>query len=165
MNGVINYCTGWSLANKRALKPLTVDEARKRHAHGETYAVLRGGTDKPQCVVTVRLETGWIGVSFLDRELREYLAYSFSVKGKQIFLDFVVYREFEGTSDSIASATIYYFDPLGKVKVDKIQGETIYESLEKASDVSHNWESIPDFGEYESITRLDRDHLNKVITQ
>jgi hypothetical protein len=74
-----------------------------------------------------------------------------------MFLSMAVYREFEGSSDKVRNAVIYYYNEDGRTQVDKTflpKNETW--EAETVLALSANWEPYPQFGDYESIARLDR---------
>lgn len=47
------------------------------------YTALIGPDVKPSHVIQVTKNAGWISVGFLDKELKEYLLYSFKVLGNE----------------------------------------------------------------------------------
>ncbi len=76
----------------------------------------------------------------------------------KLFLTETVWRTFELESDKIVEATLYNFSTEGTVKVRKevFVPAHFVESLERHMDVSANWEPLPDFGFYQSISRIER---------
>lgn len=49
--------------------------------------MLIGSDTNPSCFINVTQNAGWVSVSFLDKELREYLLYSFNIlNDNDIFL-------------------------------------------------------------------------------
>lgn len=153
----LTYCKGWFRYKKRHLELLTEDKAKKLHLARKLYVVLVGEPDHPHCFLEVRLETGSVGVIFLDELKRNYLDYSFQEKQGRMFLSRMVARDYYPGSDDILSATMSIFKPDGHVYVetDNYSART-RESIEQYVDVSPNWESIPNFGSYESISRIER---------
>jgi hypothetical protein len=152
----VTYCRGWFRAEKRATALLSHEAGEQAHKTGNLYTALIGDPTRPLAFVDVRLVTGFVGVGFLDAELREYLAYDFQVATNgQMFLVGATVREFEQSSDKACRATIYKFSQNGHVDILRLEGGKQQEA-ETTTDVSGNWEPIPSFGDYESITRRER---------
>jgi hypothetical protein len=152
----VTYCNGWSRSRRRPGEIWTMARAKEAHEAGELYTVVVGDLDRPSSFLDVCLKTGTVGVGFLDSALREYLSYGFDIiKKRELFLTGSTYREFEGSSDKAYRATIYKFAQNGHVDILRLDGGKQQEA-ETTTDVSGNWEPIPSFGEYESITRRER---------
>jgi hypothetical protein len=68
-----------------------------------------------------------------------------------------IFRQFDGSSDKVREAAIYYYEESGETEVDKtfIATKETWEG-NTTLNVSANWEPYPEFGQYESITRRDR---------
>lgn len=156
------YARGWFRAKCRPLELLTSEVARSLHESGKPYAVLVGGDlpCRPESFLEINAAVCWVGVSFLDSELRPYVEYSFACKDDEharLFLERAVYREFQENSvDPIA--TVHYFEPDGSYTVEE-WGQFDYVKTNEAVnpiDVSTNWEVMPGFGDYDSIGRLER---------
>lgn len=100
----------------------------------------------------------WIGVNFLDRLLRVYLNYSFvEVEPGRMFLTMSTYREFEGLSDNVKNGTTYIFKQDGLVLLrEQDVTNKVLRTSKRMADVSGNWDKYPNFGEYESLLRLER---------
>ena len=74
-----------------------------------------------------------------------------------MFLTMAVHRTFDQKSDRLAEATVTYFKPNGVVVVEKKDyASKRLNKWETTADVSGNWECIPAFGSYESLSRLER---------
>jgi hypothetical protein len=137
-----------------------LEEQAARHVHysGELYTALAGPPAAPECAIEVCLKRKYIGVGFLDRSMREYVAYTFSERRpKMLFLERAVYQEYRNGTDVVISADEYHFREDGHVFLKKVNYETdIQNTSEMQGDVSGNWEPIPEFGRYEGIARFDR---------
>ena len=121
--------------------------------------MLIGSPQQPECFLEVHLKLGYVGVEFLDSQLRVETNYQFvkSDNGK-LFLKTAISRSFDKNTAEIMQAEKYYFSPSGSVRIeldDRVKD--IVESAEKDIDVTHNWEDIPEFGHYVSISQRERD--------
>jgi len=154
----ITYCKGWFRAQKRPIEIWDKKKAKKAHNAGKLYTVLVGETANPYCFIDLRLEVGFVGVSFLDSQTREYLTYEFTKKKDgYLFLSMSNFREYDGDTDSVIKGTTYYFNENGSVKIEKENFlNNVIESGENIIDVKENWENIPDFGDYSRIYRIER---------
>ena len=152
----LKYAERWSRWQCRLLSPLEPEEAKVRHAQRKLYSALLFNGGKPFCFLELNL--GGIAVGFLDSNLRDYVVYVFSEeKPGQLFLQRATYREYVGDARGVARADIYYFRSDGRVIVEK--NDLLKQTQERAEftkDLSGNWEPYPEFGQYDSITRLER---------
>ena len=110
----------------------------------------------PKCFVEINND--YVGIGFLDASLREYLSYTFvEIEPGRLFLNEATLREFEHGSDKVKSGTTYHFKQNGSVIVENEDFLTNTRSVkETQADVSGNWEAYPQFGQYQSIVRVDR---------
>ncbi|MEU1466887.1 hypothetical protein ABZ434_01465 [Streptomyces sp. NPDC005761] len=156
------YSERWNKLLERPITPLTEKKARARHSSGQLYTAIPApdGQHSPTLRVEIRWETEYAGVIFMDHYGRDELRYSFSLINGLLFLDGA--RRYEYGDSQVrggyADATYtesYDFTP------DGVAHRTI-ESGEESSkesreiDVTLNWERIPEFGEYDSLVRRDR---------
>jgi hypothetical protein len=153
----VAYCYDWNSLLKAPRDPYDERTANDRHDRGELYTALLGGASAPHTVVQVRLETGAVLVNFLDHELRFYMLYSFGQpEGSRLFLSEYRSSRFDEQGQKISSDIIYFKKDglLTVLETDLTTRMTDQYNVE--TDVSANWEPIPTFGDYESITRFDR---------
>ena len=157
MQRPIYFCDGWFTAKKFATEVWTQAHAKDAHDNGRDYTVLVDSIERPFCVILVM--TNGLVVDFLDERLRPALSYQFQVVAPgRLFLSMGVHREFDGDGDKVASGTSYGFTEDGKVRIDR---ETFLptRNLEVANsqtDVSANYEAVPEFGKYEAFMRMER---------
>jgi len=154
----VKYAERWLDGRPDDVEEIDDEEARRRHASGQLYTAILGDPSAPRAYVDVRLERGFVGVHFLDDDGRDYVTYLF---GKQkgddrMFLEQATWREY-GTGDDVRRGENYIFKRDGTIHIDVVN----YENRErqggdKEEDVSGNWEPVPEFGEYESVARLER---------
>jgi hypothetical protein len=152
----VHYCRGWFRPRKVLSEPLTEHEARAAHDSRALYTALIGDRDHPRCFVEITGDS--MAVEFLDAHLRPYVCYHFQERRPgMLFISMAIFRKFEGGSDKVREAVIYYYKEDGRTEVHKtfISPAETWEG-DTTLDVSPNWEPYPEFGEYESITRLDR---------
>ncbi|HAF2129171.1 TPA: lytic transglycosylase [Salmonella enterica] len=160
----IFYCKSWFRAKNKPIELWSENKARKKHITGESYTVLIGSDVKPSCFVEVMKNKGWVGVSFLDQELREYLLYNFRLlDDDRLFLSMAVHREFaenEGKGAGIlnvSSGTTYIFNEDGNTIVREEQFNPYkLEESQTLVDISGNYDKFPDFGKYDILIRKER---------
>lgn len=158
MQRPIYFCKSWFTARKLTTEVWTQAQAKDAHDNGRKYTVLVDSIERPFCAIDV-MTAKFIGVDFLDERLRPALSYVFQmVSPGRMFLTRAVHREFDGDGDKVASGTSYGFTEDGKVRIDR---ETFLpaHNLEVAhsqTDVSANYEAVPEFGKYEEFMRMER---------
>jgi hypothetical protein len=132
------------------------EQARAAHAARRLYTVVVGSPESPSCFVEVNDK--FVGVGFLDERLRESLYYAFKeVEPRRLFLSMATYREFDGNSDIVAAGTTYLFDRHGTVKITRQRFKPhSVEATEATANVDGNYESWPEFGEYEDLIKVER---------
>ena len=152
----MSYFERWHRYYAEAAGALTDEDARRRHVAGEPYVVVIGDVRTPDAIIEVN--RGFYGVSFLDHRQREYLLYNFAlVENRRLFMKEAIYREFAGDEVRPKDATAYRFKPDGSVAIEKSSGAfNRSEITESQTDVSSNWEELPEFGEYERLIRKER---------
>jgi hypothetical protein len=150
------YFERWHRQNHEGIGPLDENEARERDATGAPFVVLIGDPEEP--VNFIEMNRGFFGVSFLDREKREYLIYNFEVlDGNRLFLKEVIYREYDGETPRVTSATAHRFETDGRIVVESSKGTFDRAELrESRGDVRTNWEKKPPFGSYEKLIKKER---------
>lgn len=131
---------------------------------GEFYTALIGSDSQPSCFIEVMKNKGCVGVSFLNEKLQEYLLYNFKVlDDNNLFLSMAIYREFaerEGEGEgvlNVAQGTTYIFNEDGStvVREEHFNPYKLEES-QTTVDVSGNYDTFPEFGEYDSLIRKER---------
>ena len=156
MDRPLFYCKSWFRAKKRPTEIWTENQARVAHSSKTLYTVLIGSIEKPFCFLEINDK--FVGTGFLDRNAREYLYYAFKeISAGILFLSMATYREFDADGDTVTMGTTYNFDPGGTVKIrrQKFKSHSV-EMAESSADVSNNYSSWPEFGEYEDFIRVER---------
>jgi hypothetical protein len=153
---MITYGYKWFRAKKRLTETWDEDRAKKCHENRQLYVALLGQGSSPTHFVEVN--NNYIGVGFLDSSLREYLSYTFDeVQPGRVFLNEATHREFENGSDKVKKGTTYIFKQDGSVTIISEDFPTNIRSVkETQADISGNWDSYPQFGEYQSLVRENR---------
>ncbi len=150
------FFEAWHRQAKEPVGPLSEEEARQRDASGEPYVAVLVEAGRPSAFVEI---TGgeFYGVSFLDEDLREYLAYTFEVVDRRLFLSEAVHREFDGQSQDVVRGAVHRFSPDGRASVEE-SGKPFPRATMKEHrvDVSGNWEEMPRFGDYARLLRKER---------
>jgi hypothetical protein len=156
----LNYCERWNAKAKGPVKPLSQAEAERRHETGKPYTALVGpGESGTRVVVAVRLETGYVGVTFLDADQQPELLYVFGfavgddADGTTMYLTEARYRDTTGAEPE----TIYKFERDGSMVARRGTPDDGFETLETTIDPATLAEPVPGFGSYSSVTRRERD--------
>jgi hypothetical protein len=152
----IAYCQGWFRYEKRATSPLSTPTAKLAFEKRKLCCVIVGDFEHPDCFIEFNKD--YVGIGFFDACLREYLSYQFhEIEPGRLFLSMLTHRNYDGNSDKVITGETYYFKFSGELVVELMNFETnVFSRRSKSTDVSRNWESYPKFGQYESITRIER---------
>ena len=164
----VTYCESWSVKLRRPVGRLTAEQARARDEVGEPwYTVVLGEASRPESYVEVAWVNAHLGVWFLDEDSRPWLHYSFTrVDERRLFLDSVVRWDYPGhagrrlaEADRVETLT---YRPDGRVHQEIADSRVDELILCDYTDVplELNWEPVPVFGDYGSLTRLDREPAN-----
>jgi len=154
---LVYYCRGWFRAKKIASETLTEDEARHAYDTRTLYTALVNDKERPSCFVECNKD--YVGVEFLDDNLREHIAYQFQErKPGRLFLSMAMRRNYVGDSDKVSRGASFIFKEDGSTIIyreDFIAG--VLERADVRIDVSHNWEAYPDFGDYSALVQRQRE--------
>ncbi len=150
------YCKSWFWAKKKPTGLLSEEQAKLLHDNKETYTILVNDIYKPFAVIEV--SNDFISVNFLDDLLRNKLSYQFEeVELRKVFLSMATYREYDGEQDGVCLGTSYVFAKGGDLIIRKqIFNPSSLEESQSTIDVSGNYESYPDFGNYNDILNIER---------
>ena len=157
---IYNYAEKWSRSYKEAIKPLTEAQARKRHEKkGALYTALLGDDPaRPQTFVEI-VSGDSIQVEFLDQSLRTKAYYQFVLQPDgRLFMVSAVVSDFDANGTCLIGRR-FSFKPNGHVmrfETDYIASPDTETVVEKTMDMSLNWEPYPEFGDYASIARFER---------
>lgn len=156
MKDSITYCKSWFRAKKRPTEIWSEEKARAAHTSKQLYTALIGSPGNPSCFLEINDK--FVGVGFLDENLREYLYYSFKeVEPGKLFFSMATYREFNGDTDKVLAGTTYIFNRDGSVKVQRQHFEpNKIEAMDTSADISGNYSSWPEFGKYDELIRVER---------
>ncbi len=161
----VMYSLRWSRTRRMANSPLSNIAACKLHDQGKLYTVVASEADHPLAFMEIRLEVGFVGVGFLDPQLRELTSFAFSDRGLdgrrtppgRCFLQSVILSQFDDDTDQAAFGTSYDYDFDGNCRVihENLRTRQIARSQQNV-DVSAHWEALPAFGCYEPFLRRER---------
>jgi hypothetical protein len=158
------YCERWHDGEHRPGDVISESEARSRDGRGEPYVVVLGDQERPDAIVEVNWSLDHLGTWFLDDKLRRNLKYSFiRVDPKTLFLQQIMLWEYpEGAVRDLDTATkvttlAYNQDGIVHEAIDDSIAGT--EEVISRSDVplDINWEKVPDFGDWSSVARWNRE--------
>lgn len=133
--------------------------ARTAHERREHYAVLIELPDGTYRMIEACGD--YFGIEFIDNRQRAFLSYQFQeLEPGRLFLTMALYREFEGSTTRVTNSRTYRSRPDGSLIIHEEDADsptaTRLESKEPI-DVSSNWEPYPAFGDYQSLTRIERE--------
>jgi hypothetical protein len=129
-------------------RPLPLEQARALYDRRETHTALVLREGAPYAIVESHKD--FVGVTFYDDQVREYLSYGFrELAPGRIFLEQANYWEYDGDRRDASTYTTYMFKP----DFDKELKST---GIPRQVDVSGNWEPYPEFGEYAGLLQTDR---------
>jgi hypothetical protein len=139
---------------------LTESQARKRHEKSKLYTALVGDPVRPRCFLEFSAFRS-VCVEFLDAWLRSVRAYSFQEKRpNEFFLSSATLRQFAAGAMEPHCGDIYYFKVDGRLVIHRYEitprATALLSREETTTDVSHNWEPFPEFGQYEGLATFDR---------
>lgn len=152
------YCEGWFRWEKRPTRIWDESKARAAHERGRLYAVVLGEIESPESFLEI---TGdFVGVSFLDKHLREYLDYRFQTKEPgRLRMTTAITREFAAETDELKMATVYHFQDDGRVLIREEDREAgMIAEGEIPVELTQAWANYPAFGNYREVAwkgRLD----------
>jgi hypothetical protein len=156
----IRYADQWKVSYNQPGEFISVDEAQRRHMAGERYvALLKQGEQR--IVVDNNLEAGLINVYFLDDKRRWTTKYLFQrLDDGRLWLQQVGNRKWLDDSRYRYDSTTIRND--GRMYAergilgDRGEKEVMERRLDPATLLFLN-EPVPQFGDYRSITRYERD--------
>jgi hypothetical protein len=158
------YCERWHGREHRPVDVIGEAEARSRDGRGDPYVVVLGDQERPDAIVEVNWSLDYLGTWFLDDKLRRNLKYSFGrVDPKTMFLQQIMLWEYpEDAVRDLNTATkvttlAYSQDGIVHEAIDDSVAGT--EEVISRSDVplDINWEKVPDFGDWSSVARWNRE--------
>lgn len=152
----ILYCEKWWIIEKKPLKPMSEESARLRHQKRQSYTAILSKNGQPRFIINIADK--WVSIAFLDDLYRKYLQYDFKeIKSDKIFLNTVIYWEYEDNSDSEISTMMLRYQESGDILMEKRNLKTgEVEERETHDNVERNWEDYPLFGQYMFICKEER---------
>ncbi|MFL6073716.1 MAG: hypothetical protein ACJ73S_10010 [Mycobacteriales bacterium] len=157
----VTYCRRWNFLRNRPIDPLTEQQARERDRKGELYTAALGVPTDPAVIVEV--ERPSIRVKFLDRFQRVSNSFDFRRYDDKMFLHHITnwaypddeFRRID--QSSVIKSVEYELPDLAHLRIrDKVANEVTGRSYREV-DLSSHWEPVPEFGDWLSIARYDRD--------
>jgi len=154
-NYKLTYGDRWSYSEGTLANIWKEDKARGAHSTRRLYVVLFENTSVRGFI---EVANGYFGVYFLDELNREYLGYQFTEQTPgRIFLTLITRREFGSSGNQADRVIRTKFLPDGKMFIGTYHNNGGEDTeVESSADVSGNWETYPEFGQYEEILRKDR---------
>lgn len=162
----VSYSRRWNFRKHKPIDPLTPEEAIERDVKGEVYTVVLAdptGGPVPEAVIEVAWENNHAGVWFFDAFGRQSLNYAFRKSGDRLFLhDMIEYGYPDDAPATLSGAVRTDEITFGEDGVTRevITDETTQtkETIDRSDvDVSSHWEPVPQFGQWRSLARWNRD--------
>lgn len=156
MNRPLYFCKSWFRAKKKPTEVWSEGQAKSAHEKKQTYTVLVDSVDQPYCFIDIA--EGVVAVGFLDEFLRESLTYAFQeMESGKLFLTMAIYREFEGSTDKVEGSVSYMFGEDGVVNIRReFFNPYRFETAASLKDMRSNYSTMPDFGCYDDLIRVER---------
>lgn len=137
--------------------------AKKRDVAGKPYLAVLGEATRPDALVEVNWSQEYLGIWFLDEKLRRNASYAFrKIDDVRLFLEQITLYEYpERAEDDLYTAekvTIFAYEEDGVAHEIISDAKAGTEETISRSNVplNINWEPVPEFGDWESISRWDR---------
>lgn len=132
---------------------MNADVAKEKHIKGEYYTAVISENDRVNYVLSVSSKC--IVVNFMNENIDPYLSYEFHrVKDDCIFLKVASLYQYNGGERTEDKTFVY--DQDGAVYtaiINLLSGEVDESEREGKADVSCNWDTFPEFGEYCNVLK------------
>ena len=151
----IVYCNEWSLFYKEPLEIWDKDVALECHNTGKRYSALIYEDNILKNVI--ELDKDGAIVRFYDKDMNVFLLYGFRRKdNNKLFLNAAYHYLYKNATK--IEQTIFNFKDTGELFMERrnIESKNV-EEREAIVDVSYNWEEYPEFGNYCSLIRVERE--------
>jgi hypothetical protein len=158
----VSYCELWSDRLRRPVGQLSEDAARQLDWRGQRYGFVVGDPFAPDLEVTVHWKKSCLTVSFIDDAGRKHVRYMFRlIDEHRLFLGNVIAWEYvEGARYEFEAARIesVLCKPSGYLrrKLEDKNSKTVQISEYTSVPVNSNWEPSPQFGDWGSVIRYER---------
>lgn len=152
----LTYCDRWNKLMTEPMSAFDEVEARRRHEAGELYTAISWVDDRPDAFVEVRFETAYVGCKFLDEQLRIVLTYRFD----RLSVDrmFLVETRYYNPDDRSQHETMRFdVDGSMKRKLASTEFLEVADTPLAGDELAILYEPVPQFGQYESVLRRERD--------
>lgn len=150
----IVYCTEWSLFKKQPHNILSEQDAKEKFIREGTYVAVLYENDNVKNVIEI--DEMSLTVRFYNDKLENYLLYGFVKKNDKLFLNMAYHYTY--LNDKKVEHILFNFKENGEMfteKKDYISGDV--EERKGIVDVSCNWDTFPEFGDYLGIIRVERE--------
>lgn len=164
MSKRVTYCERWNGTLHKPIGVMSMDEARQRNDAGELYSVALGDPTHPDAFIEINWTLNYLGVWFFDEKCRRVLKYVFErVNDDQMFMTELGTWEYppeagSGLNEASFIETVLYSQD-GTVRhreKDKRASEVRTKDIRDVP-VDINWETVPEFGQWDSVARHDRE--------
>jgi hypothetical protein len=160
----VTYSRRWNFRRNRPIDPLTEDEARALDASGELYTAVLGDPAAPDQVIEVTRGNGHLGTVFFDKNQRQSVLFTFSRAddGKLFLREITRWQYPDDDARTISEATTIEkvgYEPDGIVhrEVRDRAANQVTRTDYRDVNLDINWEPEPEFGDWASIARFERD--------
>lgn len=160
-----SYCIRWNPVLKKAMDPITEKEAAERNRRGVEYTVLTpSGEGRWPIIIEVMWKNAHAEVKFLDYLGREEVSYMFQKEtNKSLFLRTQYYWDYESEDPDLFTFNAVVINeihasPDGYLRHVVIDKKSNTKETTEYREVPNqkNWEAVPEFGHWDSISRFER---------
>ena len=143
---------------------MTPKEAQRRDREKQPYTVIVGDAGHPDCYVEVAWDNDYLGVWFLDEDGRRWLQYAFArIDDTKLFLDEIsMWKYPDGGARALDEAVLmeewtYTPEGIARHRVTDYRKNVVTQDEYSDVPLDINWEPVPPFGEYEGVSRAERE--------
>ncbi|WP_433205093.1 hypothetical protein ACQP1G_17335 [Nocardia sp. CA-107356] len=159
----VAYCKFWDPDHSRPLGVMSADTARSYDCSGSSYVVVLGDVASPDAVLDINWRENQFSVSFLDDQKRLQLWHEFRRvdEGRMFLFTMTSWQYSSDDQRGPDDANVIHalqLRPDGTVQADIWDGNTGQCWVSDIAEVSVDmcWEPVPEFGNWASVSRLDR---------
>ncbi|CAL9460181.1 hypothetical protein SUDANB95_02607 [Actinosynnema sp. ALI-1.44] len=144
------------------MEELTVEEARERDERGTLYTAVVGDRNAPEALVEV-VRPDYFGVYFPDHLGRQWQKFTFRrVDDDRLFLESIIRWQY-GDDEARLLSQAELIEEIDYREDGTVHRQVRDKRAQEKQDTDYrdvaldiNWEPVPEFGDWASITRFER---------